>query len=158
MPSAQFRIIGPGSDRIAVEKRDPRITCLGPSRIPEAMKDATIGIVPVISGTGVRLKLLEMLSLGVPVVSTSLGALGTGCVHGEHALIADDADSFASAVVALLEDAGLRKKLAQAGQKLIQKHSWESFYAQILSTFEKAVSTHRRGNVDIGAARTLEAS
>ena len=158
MPSAQFRIIGPGSDKIAARKPDARITWLGPSNIPEAMKDATIGIVPVISGTGVRLKLLEMLSLGVPVVSTSLGALGTGCVHGEHALIAEDADSFANAVVALLQDASLRKKLTQAGQKLIQKHSWESFYPQILGAFEKAVSTYRRENVDMGAARTLEAS
>jgi glycosyltransferase involved in cell wall biosynthesis len=158
MPLAQFRIIGPGSDRIALSKPDARITCLGPSNIPDAMNDATIGIVPVISGTGVRLKLLEMLSLGVPVVSTSLGALGTGCVHGEHTLIADDADSFANAVVTLLQDASLRKKLTQAGQKLIQKHSWESFYPQILGAFEKAVSTYRRGNVDMGAARTLEAS
>jgi glycosyltransferase involved in cell wall biosynthesis len=158
MPSAQFRIIGPGSDRIAARKADARITCLGPSNIPDAMKDATIGIVPVISGTGVRLKLLEMLSLGVPVVSTSLGALGTGCVNGEHALIADDTDSFANAVVVLLQDASLRKKLTQAGQTLIQKHSWESFYPQILGAFEKAVSTYRRRNVDVGAARTLEAS
>jgi glycosyltransferase involved in cell wall biosynthesis len=99
-----------------------------------------------------------MLSMGVPVVSTSLGALGTGCVHEEHALIADDADSFTNAVVALLQDASLRKKLTQAGQKLIRKHSWESFYPQILGAFEKAVSTYRRGNVDMGAARTLEAS
>ena len=158
MPSAQFRIIGPGSDKIAARKPDARITWLGPSNIPDAMKDATIGIVPVISGTGVRLKLLEMLSLGVPVVSTSLGALGTGCVHEEHALIADDADSFADAVIALLQDASLRAKLTQAGQKLIQKHSWESFYPQILGAFEKAVSTYRRENVDMGAARTLEAS
>jgi polysaccharide biosynthesis protein PslH len=158
MPLAQFRIIGPGSDRIALRKPDARISCLGPSNIPDVMKDVTVGIVPVISGTGVRLKLLEMLSLGVPVVSTSLGALGTGCVHKEHALIANDADSFANAVVTLLEDAGLRKEFAQAGQKLIQKHSWESFYPQILGAFEKAASTYRRGNVDMGAARTLEAS
>jgi glycosyltransferase involved in cell wall biosynthesis len=158
MPSAQFRVIGPGSEQIVRRKPDPRITCIGPSHIPDAMKDATIGIVPVISGTGVRLKLLEMLSLGVPVVTTSLGALGTGCVHEEHALIADDADSFANAVVLLLEDAELRKKLTQAGQKLIQKHSWESFYPQILGAFEKAVSTYQRGKVDIGAATTLEAS
>jgi glycosyltransferase involved in cell wall biosynthesis len=157
IPSAQFRIIGPGSDQIASARPDPRITSLGPSRIPDAMKDVTIGVVPVISGTGVRLKLLEMLSLGVPVVTTSLGALGTGCVHLEHAMIADDADSFAAAVTALLEDAGLRKRLTQAGLELIRRHSWESFYPQILGVFEKAVSTHRTGNVNVGTAATQEA-
>lgn len=157
LPSAHFRIIGPGSDQIALRKPDARITCLGlVTEIPDAMKDVTIGVVPVISGTGVRLKLLEMLSLGVPVMSTSLGALGTGCVNGEHALIADDRDSFANAVVILLQDASLRKKLTQAGQKLIRKHSWESFYPQILGAFEKAVSTYRTENVAVGAATTLE--
>ncbi len=156
-PSAQFRIIGPGSDQVASGRLDPRITSLGPSHIPDAMKDVTVGVVPVISGTGVRLKLLEMLSLGVPVVTTSLGALGTGCVHEEHAMIADDADSFATAVVALLEDAALRNRLTQAGLKLIRKHSWESFYPQIVGVFEKAVATYRRGNVDVGTAATQEA-
>ena len=158
IPSAQFRIIGPGSDQVARGKSDSRITRLPSSHIPDVMRDATIGVVPVISGTGVRLKLLEMLSLGVPVVTTSLGALGTGCVHQEHALIADDADSFASAVVTLLDDVGLRKTLTQAGHKLIRRHSWESFYPQILAVFEKAVSANRDGNVDIETAATPEVS
>jgi glycosyltransferase involved in cell wall biosynthesis len=154
LPTAQFRIIGPGSELVASGTSDPRIARLGSSHIPDVMRDATIGVVPVISGTGVRLKLLEMLSLGVPVVTTSLGALGTGCVHQEHVLIADDADSFASAVVTLLDDPGLRENLTQAGHKLIQRHSWQSFYPQILAVFEKAVSTYRRGNVDVGTAAT----
>ena len=158
LPTAQFRIIGPGSDKVAHGNRDPRIIRLRSSHIPDVMRDATIGVVPVISGTGVRLKLLEMLSLGVPVVTTSLGALGTGCVHQEHALIADDVDTFARSVVTLLDDEGLRKALAQAGHKLIQRHSWESFYPHILAVLEKAVSIYRTGNVDVGTAATQEAS
>jgi len=158
LPSAQFRVIGPGSERIASAKPDPRIVCQGPSHIPEAMKDAAIGVVPVISGTGVRLKLLEMLSLGVPVATTSLGALGTGCVHGKHALIADDASSFARAVVSLLRDAGLRTRLTQAGRKLIQRHSWQSFYPRIVEVLEKAASVERRSNVAIRTAATQGAS
>jgi polysaccharide biosynthesis protein PslH len=141
-PSAQFRIIGPGSENVVPGKRDPRIVCQGSSHIPSAMKDATVGVVPVISGTGVRLKLLEMLSLGIPVVTTELGALGTGCVHGEHALISDDADSFAAAIIGLLGDAELRQKLVRAGWELIQMHSWESSYPRILDVIEEAASTH----------------
>jgi glycosyltransferase involved in cell wall biosynthesis len=158
LPSAQFRIIGPGSEHIVSEKRDPRIVCRGPSHIPDAMKEAAIGVVPVISGTGVRLKLLEMLSLGVPVVTTSLGALGTECIHGEHVLIADDASSFAGAVVSLLGDAGLRAKLKQAGRELVQRHSWQGLYARILGVLEKAASMRRSDNIAIGTAATQEAS
>jgi glycosyltransferase involved in cell wall biosynthesis len=156
IPSAEFRVIGPASEQVALRRRDPRIVSRGPSYIPDAMSDAVIGVVPVISGTGVRLKFLEMLSLGVPVVTTSLGALGTGCVHQEHALIADDADSFATAVATLLEDAGLRRKLTQAGQQLIQRHSWQSFYPRILDAIEKAASMSRLGKVVVRTGATRE--
>ena len=157
-PSAQFRIIGPGSENVVPGKRDLRIVCQGSSHIPSAMKDATVGVVPVISGTGVRLKLLEMLSLGVPVVTTELGALGTGCVHGEHALISDDADSFAAAIIGLLGDAELRQKLVRAGWELIQMHSWESSYPRILDVIEEAASTRRTYTVKARASAAQEAS
>lgn len=157
-PAAQFRIIGPGSEQIALGRSDPRIICHGPSDIPDALKDAVIGVVPVISGTGVRLKLLEMLSLGVPVVTTSLGALGTACANGEHVLIADDASSFAAAVVSLLGDAGLRRRLKESGLQLIQNHSWLSFYPRILDALDKAVSMGRARTVPIRTGATQEAS
>src|ERR1700735_2612526 len=149
-PSAQFRIIGPGSEDVVPGKRDPRIVCQGSSHIPSAMKDVTVGVVPVSSGTGVRLKLLEMLSLGIPIVTTELGALGTGCVNGEHALISDDADSFAAAIIGLFGDAELRQKLVRAGWKLIQMHSWETFYPRILDVIEDAASTRRSYTVTRG--------
>jgi glycosyltransferase involved in cell wall biosynthesis len=142
-PSAEFRVIGPGSKKWAPDKQDVRIDRVGLSHVPDAMRDAAIGVVPVFSGTGVRLKLLEMLSMGVPVVTTSLGALGTGCRHEEHVLIADNSESFSAAVCRLLEDTGLRQKLAQAGLKLIQAHSWQSFYPQILAAIQKAAASHR---------------
>lgn len=159
IPAAKFRIIGPGSDRLAFAKGETGIECRGAvSSIPDVMNDAAIGVVPVISGTGVRLKLLEMLSLGVPVVTTSLGALGTGCVNGEHVLIADDADSFSAAVVALLSDGDLRRRLALAGARLAQKHSWESHYPSILEIFDKAVGIRQRRDSAIGVAAAHELS
>jgi polysaccharide biosynthesis protein PslH len=157
-PSAQFRIIGPGSENAVAGRRDPRIICQGPSNVPDAMSDVAIGVVPVISGTGVRLKLLEMLSMGVSVVTTPLGALGSGCVHGEHVLIANDADSFSAAVIALLGDAERRQKLTQAGWQLGQKHSWQSFYPRILSVLEEAGSVRRGDIMTAGSAATREAS
>jgi polysaccharide biosynthesis protein PslH len=158
IPLAQFRIIGPGSENVVPGKHDARIVCQGPSHIPNAMKDAAIGVVPVISGTGVRLKLLEMLSMGIPVVTTSLGALGTGCAHAEHALIADDADSFSAAVIELLGDAGLRQKLTRAGWELIQMHSWQSSYPRILDVIEEAASTRRSYTVTGQTSARREAS
>jgi len=104
------------------------------------MQDVAVGVVPVISGTGVRLKLLEMLSMGIPTVATSLGCLGTEGEHGKHLLVADDRDSFASAVSLLLSEAEVRKRLGSAGAELAPRHSWKSFYPRILSMLEQAAS------------------
>jgi polysaccharide biosynthesis protein PslH len=60
-------------------------------------------IVPVFEGSGTRLKILEAIAYGRPVISTSLGAEGLPVVAGEHFLVADDADRFASAVLRLAD-------------------------------------------------------
>jgi len=138
-PDAVFHVIGPGSEQLPLPANEPRIVRIGPvpqPEIPEVMKDVAVGVVPVISGTGVRLKLLEMLSMGIPTVSTSLGCLGTNCEDGVHLLIADGPGSFAAAVSRLLSDARLREKLSRAGTEIAPTHAWESFYPRILSTLE----------------------
>jgi len=139
-PDAMFRVIGPGAEHFPLRWDDPRIVRLGPvpqPEIPEAMKDVAVGVVPVISGTGIRLKLLEMLSMGIPTVSTSLGCLGTNCEDGVHLLIADEPDSFASAVARLLSDSSLRERLSAAGAAVAPTHAWERFYPRILNAFEQ---------------------
>lgn len=147
-PDAQFRVIGPGSQQLPFYARDLRLVRVGPvpqTRIAEAMKDVAVGVVPIVSGTGVRLKLLEMLSMGIPTVSTSLGRLGTRCVDGEHILIADDSETFARAVSSLLSDSGLRRRLGAAGAELSRAHAWENSYPRILAAFELAVRRYSSG-------------
>jgi glycosyltransferase involved in cell wall biosynthesis len=146
-PETVFRIIGPGAETLALGTEDPRIVRLGPvpqEEIVAAMRDITVGIIPVISGTGVRLKLLEMLSMGIPAVSTSLGRLGTNCEHGVHLLVADDPASFASAVMRLFSDAGLRHRLSRAGAEIAPMHSWESAYPRIWNAIESAARQEPR--------------
>ena len=143
-PDACFRVIGPGSESLRFIGKNPRFVCVGPvnqTGIARTMQDVAVGVVPVISGTGVRLKLLEMLSMGIPTVATSLGRLGTEAEHGKHLLVADDGDSFALAVTLLLSEPELRKRLGRAGAELAPRHSWKSFYPRILSVLEQAASS-----------------
>ena len=74
---------------------------------------AAVFAVPLRMGSGTRLKVLEGLSMGKPMVSTSLGCEGIDLVHGEHLLIADDATTFADAVLDLDDATGDRR---QAGR------------------------------------------
>ncbi len=151
-PAAQFRVIGPCGEGLRLAYADPRIVFRGPvsqTQMPQELRDVTVGVVPVISGTGVRLKLLEMLAVGVPTVATVLGKLGTGCVDGEHCLVADNPESFAKAVTSLLRDATLRQKLVQSGRNLAALHAWQNVYDTIRRALGTAVAEYKPGSAPI---------
>jgi glycosyltransferase involved in cell wall biosynthesis len=88
-------------------------------------RKATVSIVPLRSGGGTRLKILEAMGLGIPVVSTSIGAEGIDLRHGTHALLADTDQDFADAVYLLLTDeARLRTISLQARILAEQCYDW----------------------------------
>ena len=62
------------------------------------MRESGILVVPLLSGSGIRIKILEAMSLGVTVISTSIGAEGIPATNGKNILIADTAPAFAGAV------------------------------------------------------------
>jgi len=77
-------------------------------------------------GAGMKGKLGQALSLGLPVVSTSIGAEGMGLVGEEMALIADNPDDFADAVCRLYSDSVLWEKLSRQGREYIEQHFGET--------------------------------
>jgi sugar transferase (PEP-CTERM/EpsH1 system associated) len=105
---------------------------------------ATICVVPLLVGGGTRLKILEALAAGCPVISTTIGADGLSLVAGEHLLIADTPEQFAQGILALLESAELRRRLADAGREAVaQRYDWEQIALQLESACEQAVRQHR---------------
>ncbi len=97
---------------------------------------ASLFVVPMRMGGGVRLKILETLAMGLPVVSTSMGAEGTGLSHGKELLIADTAEQFAGAVTRLLGDSALRTRLAQAGrQTACERFDWGRIAPRLLDVY-----------------------
>ena len=91
-----------------------------PSMMPH-LASSTLMVVPLLSGAGTRLKILESMASGLPVVSTTLGAEGLGLQPGEHALIADDPESFARSCIAILRDRNLGDRLAQAALHFVRE-------------------------------------
>jgi glycosyltransferase involved in cell wall biosynthesis len=82
-------------------------------------------VVPLRWAGGTRLKILEALALGVPVVSTSIGVEGLGVRDGEHVLIADTAADFGAALDRLFQDDALCSGLARRGRELVeQRYDW----------------------------------
>jgi glycosyltransferase involved in cell wall biosynthesis len=76
-------------------------------------------IVPLRQGGGTRLKILEAMALGTPVISTSKGAEGLDAQHGHNILIADTPEAFAARIVELFESPRLRAHLAEGGRRLV---------------------------------------
>lgn len=117
-----FYIVGSHpSDRIkALAAPDITVTGFVEDVAPFFTK-ARVFVSPLRYGAGVKGKIGQSLSFGLPVVTTDIGAEGMGLVDGENSLIADDVDTFASKVIELYNDRILWQKLADGGRILIQK-------------------------------------
>jgi len=84
-----------------------------------------VSIAPLLRGGGTRLKVLEAMALGTPVVATSKGAEGIEAEPGRDLWIADDPVAFAEAVLRLLEDDGLYRRLRENGRRLVrERYDW----------------------------------
>jgi glycosyltransferase involved in cell wall biosynthesis len=96
--------------------------------------------VPIWEGGGTRLKVLEALAAGRPVVSTALGASGIGFEDGRHGVLAETPRSLATALAAVLADPEQASTLGREGRKLAERFRWKealsgasAFYAEIVA-------------------------
>ena len=119
-----------GSGQLPAEARvmhsDPSIIFSGAvENVKPWYEKAELAIVPLLSGSGTRLKILEAMSLGLPVVSTSKGAEGIDYTNGENIIIADDADCFKNSIVDLLTNSQKKAHIKSEARKLVQeKYEW----------------------------------
>jgi len=91
------------------------------------LRQAAVLVVPVRSGSGMRVKILEAFARGIPVVSTSVGVEGIAARADEHLLVADEPRAFAEGVVRLLRDPAAAAKLARAARTLVEvRYDWRT--------------------------------
>lgn len=76
---------------------------------------------PLLSGAGIKTKVLEAMAAGLPVVGTTRSFEGTGAIDGEHCLVADDPVSFASAIKRLADDPAFASSVGLAGRNLVSQ-------------------------------------
>jgi glycosyltransferase involved in cell wall biosynthesis len=115
LPQARLALVGAGLDR--PPSTDPRVEALGfVDDLHLAYASARCAVVPLLQGGGTPLKLIEALAHGLPVIATSRAAAGLGLLNGEHGLLADDAPSFAAALVRVLREGA--PELGARGRRL----------------------------------------
>jgi glycosyltransferase involved in cell wall biosynthesis len=98
-------------------------------------------VVPLRAGGGTRLKILEAMALGRPVVSTPLGCEGLAVEDGKHLLIAKDAEAFAAAVARLLTDRALAARLTLQARALVEEnYDWTGIAERLLCVYDELLA------------------
>jgi glycosyltransferase involved in cell wall biosynthesis len=93
------------------------------------LERAGVFIVPLLSGGGMRVKIIDAWRWGLPIVSTTVGAEGIEYCNGDNIIIADEPDDFANAIVKILTDPNLSKRLRINGRRWVETHyDWQDQY------------------------------
>ncbi len=145
VPTLRVLIVGhnPPAEIIALGNR-PEVTVTG--SVPDVrpyMARSWVQAVPLRLGGGTRLKIVEAMAAGLPVISTSIGAQGLEVRSGLQMVLADEPEDFVRKLAALLQDRDGRERMAKAGRTFVQNHySWQmlgnKFAAFCAATVERA--------------------
>jgi sugar transferase (PEP-CTERM/EpsH1 system associated) len=112
-------------------------------RVPDVTpyyRQSSVCVVPLRSGGGTRLKILEAMALGRPVVSTTIGCEGLDVVDGEHLLIADGPEQFAEKTVRLLTDRALYKCITSNARQLVAtRYDWDMIAEQLMQVYTQVM-------------------
>lgn len=109
-------------DRARRELERDGLRCLGyVNDLGVLLREYRFFVSPLLSGAGIKTKVLEAMAAGLPVVGTTRSFEGTGAVDGQHCLVADDPASFAAALRELVDDPALARSLGLAGRALVSR-------------------------------------
>ena len=123
LPEARLRLVGRGADLIAGHGSRDGVDVVGAvDDVGAELAEASVVVVPMRFGGGTRLKVLEALAHGIPVVSTPLGCEGTRTHDGVHLLVRERPEDFAAGVRDVVTDPELGSRLSAHGRALYEKH------------------------------------
>lgn len=130
LPETRFRIVGsrpPSHVRdLATPSSGIEVTGYVPDVTP-LFRDSAVLVVPLHSGSGMRVKILEAFARGIPVVSTTIGVEGIEAAHDRHLLVADTPETFAAAVTRVIREPETAARLARAARALIEeRYDWRT--------------------------------
>ncbi|HEY6340665.1 MAG TPA: glycosyltransferase family 4 protein [Bryobacteraceae bacterium] len=156
-PDALFQIVGrnPFARVQRLASGSVEVTGTVPS-VTDYLRDATVVVVPLRIGGGTRLKIYEAMAMGKALVSTSIGAEGLSFQNGRDLLLADDASSFAEAILLLLRDAQVRRRFEQAAVELAAQFDWSVVagrFAEVLQAMASGSSSAPRANHRVAVNR-----
>ena len=153
-PQASLTIVGrnPFPGLTALTRECPSIQVTGQvADVRPYMERAAVYVIPLRIGGGTRLKVFEAMAMGKSIVSTSIGVEGLPIANGTDALIADEPDAFADAVIRLLRDRAFARRLGDAAAaKVRTQFGWAPVASSFLEACELARMQWKRKQQQLG--------
>lgn len=120
---ADAELLLAGRDMTASDKKEDGIKELGEVEDAQAfMRSLNVFVVPLFSGSGLRIKILEAMALGIPVVATSMAAEAIEAENGQEIILADRAEDFADAILRLAGNPPLAEQIRRQARQLVERH------------------------------------
>lgn len=140
-PTLSVKIVGRNPSRRLTEFSGSCSNVRLTGRVPDIrshVQRAKVCIVPLLSGSGTRLKILEAFALGTPVVTTTIGVEGICASNGEHLLISDEPREFAESVLELVRDCEKSQRLSRNARYLVEKkYDWKEIGYALIEQISK---------------------
>ena len=144
-PAARLYIVGKDPTSAVKElQKDSRIIVTGTVEdIRPFLWKAAVSVVPLLYGAGIQNKILEALATGTPVITTCGAISALEAKPDEHLLVSDNPDGFSKAVLQLMQDPNLQKKIGDAGQAYVRKHhQWSSIASQLVHVYQQVLQNN----------------
>jgi len=115
--------------------------------LDSTIHESDVYVVPLRTGSGTRLKVLEAMAFGKAIVTTHIGAQGIELEPGAEALFADSADDFAAAVLRLIANPHEAARLGSAARTKAQLlYDWNTIGQQVVTTYARLLQDQRDGS------------
>jgi sugar transferase (PEP-CTERM/EpsH1 system associated) len=154
VPDVQLKIVGadPVEKIVRLGREDKSVEVTGyVDDVRTTTADCAAFIVPLHSGSGMRVKILNAMSMALPVVSTTVGAEGIAATHNKNILVADTPDAFARACLKLLQDPARGTEIGEAARQLVEEtYSWHAVGEELLNIYDYVLKQPARLPVKAG--------
>ncbi len=151
-PNLKVYLAGKDMPKVFFDMQNEQIHVQG--RVDKAydfMLSKDIMLVPLLAGSGMRIKIIEGLALGKVIISTSIGAEGIACTHKKDILIADTEEEFSAAIELALNDKLLCKELSKNAIDLVKSTYTNSTIVQnLLAFYKKQLSFRAKEEITVG--------
>ncbi|NJM47098.1 MAG: glycosyltransferase [Alkalinema sp. RU_4_3] len=130
-PQIEFWIAGAQPPEAITDLANhPKIKVIAnPEDMTAVARQCCMTVVPLRIGSGTRIKILQSLAMGLPIVSTPLGCEGLNIIDGDHLLVRDNPQSFADATLKILKTPSLRESLRNQGRRLVEEqYDWNQIF------------------------------